>query len=200
VGSIGYAAKNFSELFNSQAFRGAIGPSFQWNILNYGRIQSQVRLQEARFQAQIAIYQNTVLKANQEVENGLITFLKAHERVRFAAESVKAAEKAVRAAQAQYRNGLVDFNRVALLEQNLVTQQNLLAEARGEIAQGLIQVYRALGGGWEIRCSEGEEGHPDNTPPAEVMLKVKVQPSMETVVPHAIVSPSEPQQGRGGWR
>ena len=106
-----------------------------------------------------------------------MTFLRAHERARFAAESVAAAEKAVKAAQAQYKNGLVTFNRVALLEQNLVTAQNDLAAARGEIAQGLIQVYRALGGGWEIR----ENGHgADGGAPGEctsVQLKVKVQES-----------------------
>src|SRR5262249_32027298 len=58
---------------------------------------------------------------------------------------------AVKAAVVQYRNGLVDFNRVALLQENLVTQQSLLAASRGEIALGLIQTYKAIGGGWEIR-------------------------------------------------
>src|SRR5262249_4535392 len=73
-----------------------------------------------------------------------------------------AAEKAVTVALAQYRGGTVDFNRVALVEQNLVTQQNLLAQARGSIALGLIQVYRALGGGWEIRYTGCE---PTGLPP-----------------------------------
>jgi hypothetical protein len=53
----------------------------------------------------------------------------------------------------------VDFNRVALLEQNLVQQQDLLVQARAEVALGLIEVYRALGGGWEIRI-EGCDPHP----------------------------------------
>jgi hypothetical protein len=53
----------------------------------------------------------------------------------------------------QYQAGTVDFTRITQLEQNLVLQQNTLAIARGEIAQGLIQIYRALGGGWEMRLS-----------------------------------------------
>src|SRR5690606_7601852 len=66
--------------------------------------------------------------------------------------SVDAASKAVQLAITQSKAGLVDFNRVALLEQNLVQQQDLLAQAQGDIAIGLVRVYRALGGGWEIRC------------------------------------------------
>jgi NodT family efflux transporter outer membrane factor (OMF) lipoprotein len=175
LGNIGYAASEFSRMFNSKAFYGSIGPTFQWNLLNYGRILSHVRRQEAKFQEQIAHYQQTVLKASEEAENGLVTFLRAHERTRFAAESVKAAEKAVSAAQSQYKNGLVNFNRVALLQQNLVTQQNLLATARGEIAQGLIQVYRALGGGWQIRCTGCEESLPEADQPVRMMLRAQLQ-------------------------
>ncbi|MBI1914992.1 MAG: hypothetical protein HYS12_09695 [Planctomycetes bacterium] len=77
-----------------------------------------------------------------------------------------------------------------------MSQQNLLAEARGEIAQGLIQVYRALGGGWQIRDSGCEEACPGSSPPMEG----KAQTSPDTVVPHAMVSPAEVPQGTGGWR
>jgi hypothetical protein len=64
---------------------------------------------------------------------------------------VKAAEEAVQTALVQYRGGVVDFTRVTQVEQNLVTQQDTLAQAQGEIVTGLIQVYKALGGGWQIR-------------------------------------------------
>jgi hypothetical protein len=56
----------------------------------------------------------------------------------------------------QYEFGMVDFNRVVLIEQNLVQQQDLYAQAEGDIAQGLIEVYRALGGGWQIRLEESQ--------------------------------------------
>ena len=54
----------------------------------------------------------------------------------------------------QYQGGLVDFNRIALVELNLVQQQDLLAQAQGNIALGLIDLFRALGGGWEYRLQE----------------------------------------------
>jgi NodT family efflux transporter outer membrane factor (OMF) lipoprotein len=129
-----------------RALEANIGPTFQWNILNYGRLRNNVRLQDARFQELVAAYQSTVLSAAQEVENGLVTFLQAQERAKFQAASVEDAEKAVRIVVAQYREGTVDFTRVTQIQQNLVQLLDTLAQARGEIGLGLIQVYRALGG------------------------------------------------------
>jgi NodT family efflux transporter outer membrane factor (OMF) lipoprotein len=165
-GNIGYSAEQFNRLFHPTAFVGSFGPAFQWNILNYGRILNNVRAQDAQFQALVATYQQTVLSAAQDVENGLVTFLQAQDEVKYLAESVQAAEKAVTVALAQYKGGAIDFNRVAVVEQNLVTQQNLLAQAQGSIDLGLIQIYRALGGGWEIRLGDCEaQGTPGRSEP-----------------------------------
>jgi outer membrane protein TolC len=163
TGTISYSAGNprvapVGALVNlvprATPLEGSIGPTFQWNILNYGRILNNVRLQDARFQELVAAYQNTVLTAAQEVENGLVTFLRAQERAKLQAASVEDAEKAVKLVVAQYKAGTIDFTRVTQVQQNLVLLQNTLALARGEVAQGLIQVYRALGGGWEVPLTD----------------------------------------------
>ncbi len=154
-GSLGYSAQNFSNLFTPAAQNASIGPSFQWNILNYGRILNNVHLQDAKFQETLLIYRQTVLNANQEAENGLITYLKSHERAKNLLDSVVASNKATKIVIAQYRVGTVDFNTVATIEQNLVIQQDSYAQSLGQIAVGLIQVYRALGGGWELRLGPG---------------------------------------------
>jgi NodT family efflux transporter outer membrane factor (OMF) lipoprotein len=153
-GSFGYSAQEFPDLFSSSAFRGSAGPSFQWNILNYGRILNNVRLQDAKFQELVAAYQQTVLSAGQEVENGLVTFLRAQKRAALQNASVEDAERAVKIVLVQYEAGSIDFTRVTQLEQFLVQQQDVLTQAQGEIANGLIQVYRALGGGWQIRLTD----------------------------------------------
>jgi NodT family efflux transporter outer membrane factor (OMF) lipoprotein len=145
------SAEFFKDLWSPNALAGSIGPTFTWNILNYGRILNNVRLQDAKFQELVATYQNTVLSAAQDVENGLVTFLKAQQETRYQAASVKDAEEAVQIALAQYKAGTVDFTRITQLEQTLVTQQNTLAQDQGQIVTGLIQVYKALGGGWQIR-------------------------------------------------
>jgi NodT family efflux transporter outer membrane factor (OMF) lipoprotein len=157
-----YSAEFFKDLWKPSALNGNIGPTFTWNILNYGRILNNVRLQDAKFQELVATYQNTVLSAAQDVENGLVTFLKAQQRTRSQAASVTDAEEAVQIALAQYRAGTVDFTRVTQLETTLVTQQDTLAQAQGEIVTGLITVYRALGGGWQIRVT-GCDPHPADT-------------------------------------
>jgi outer membrane protein TolC len=146
-----YSAEFFKDLWSSKALAGSVGPTFTWNILNYGRILNNVRLQDAKFEELVATYQNTVLSAAQDVENGLVTFLEGQQRTKFQAASVTAAEEAVQIAVAQYKAGTVDFTRVTQLEQNLVIQQDTLAQAQGEIVTGLVQVYKALGGGWQIR-------------------------------------------------
>lgn len=154
TGTLSYQAQFFPHLISPRSVGGQYGPGFKWDILNYCRILNNVLAQDARFQELVARYQQTVLNANGEVENGLVAFLKSQDQARYLGESVKAAEKAVKAAVAQYKGGLVDFNRVALLQQNLVDQQDQLAQAQGAIAQGLVQVYRSLGGGWQIRLTD----------------------------------------------
>jgi NodT family efflux transporter outer membrane factor (OMF) lipoprotein len=162
-----YSAEFFKDLWTSRALNGNVGPTFTWNILNYGRILNNVHLQDAKFQELVATYQNTVLSAAQDVENGLVTFLEAQQRTKFQASSVKEAQEAVQIAVAQYKAGTVDFTRVTQLEQNLVTQQDTLAQAQGEIVTGLIQVYKALGGGWQIRETGCEPHFADTAGPVQ---------------------------------
>jgi NodT family efflux transporter outer membrane factor (OMF) lipoprotein len=150
IGTLGFSAAQLKDLLSGKAFNGTFGPSFQWNILNYGRIISNVRFQDAKFQELVAAYQNKVLTAQQEVENGLVTFLKAQRRTKLQGDSVKYADDAVKVVLAQYELGTVQITQLIQIEQNLVLQQDTLAQAQGEIATGLIQVYKALGGGWQI--------------------------------------------------
>ncbi len=172
TGNLGWSAQHASNLFTPGSLNGVVGPSFQWNILNYGRILNNVRLQDYKFQELLATYQQTVLQANQDVENGVVTFLRGQERTRFQLESVDQAKKAVQIALVQYKAGTVDFTTVTQVEQTLVAQENTLAIAQGEIITGLVQVYRALGGGWEIRINGCQDmlrppGSPPTLPPMQ---------------------------------
>jgi NodT family efflux transporter outer membrane factor (OMF) lipoprotein len=131
------------------------GPSFQWNILNYGQITNNVRVQDARLQELLITYQNTVLTAQQEVEDNLSAFLKARERAEFLARSTAAARQALDLAVWQYRGGTKDFTTVLTAQQALLNEQDSLAVTLASISSNLVGVYRALGGGWEIR--EGKD-------------------------------------------
>ena len=124
-------------------------------MLNYGQITNNVRVQDARLQALLIEYQNTVLKAQKEVENGLAAFLQGRKQVDLLRRSVSAANNALRIAVDQYLLGTRDFTTVLTAEQNLYQAQTNLASASGNLSTGLASVYRSLGGGWQIR--EGNE-------------------------------------------
>jgi outer membrane protein TolC len=136
--------------------------------LNYGRIINNVHLQDATFQQLAVTYQQTVLQAEQQVEDGLVTYLRSQQQTKLLDESVAAAEKAVKIAIIQYKVGETNFNTYALIEQNLVAQELLAAQARAQIPQGLIAVYLALGGGWEICRNDAATATPpaSTAPPA----------------------------------
>ncbi len=171
-GSFGWQAPKIQQLFTKPAFQGNFGPSLGWDVLNYGRVYNKVRFQSARFEEVVTAYQNKVLTAAEEVENGLVAFVKSQEQVQELTESVREAKTARDVGAKQYKAGVkdMDFNRLAVLELNLVQQQNLLAQARGDVALGLIQVYRALGGGWQIRCDGCDA--PTSFPPASTLVDV----------------------------
>ena len=161
-GFLGWDAADLTKLFETKSFIGSIVPGFSWNILNYGRIP-QRRLQVAKTQELIATYQNTVLSAGREVQTPLRGFLRSREQAEELDRSVKAATAATQLGVQQYRTGTIDFNRVFNLETTQVQQQDQLAVAAGNIALNLINVYRALGGGWELRCQKEQlERQTDN--------------------------------------
>jgi outer membrane protein TolC len=153
-GTLGWQSQELSALFDSYRFAGSFGPAFQWSILHYGRIMNNVRLQEARFQELVANYQNAALRAGAEVESAMVRFMRAHDVARLMDHSVISAQKAADIVARQYKEGDADFNRIALIEQTLVEQQDRQTRAHGAIAQGLIEVYRAAGGGWEVPIPE----------------------------------------------
>jgi NodT family efflux transporter outer membrane factor (OMF) lipoprotein len=137
---------------NSLQYNGGIG--VKWNIFNYGRIKNRVRVQDARFQELIVNYKDTVLKAAQEVEDGLSAFLRSQEEVGFLRESVEGATRSVELSMTQYREGLVDYQRVLDTQRFQTQTQDLLTSTQGAVLLNLIATYKALGGGWEIRVGK----------------------------------------------
>ena len=166
VGSVGLRASdtfntNLGDLFKLDSVEAFAGPSLTWDIFNYGRIKNNVRVQDARLQQLIVTYQNTVLEASREVEDALVGFLRSKEQVSFLLDGVVAAQRAVDLALIQYRDGVAGYQRVLDSQQSLVAQQDQLTASQGNIATNLVDMYRALGGGWQIR--QGNEFVPATT-------------------------------------
>ena len=154
TGFIGLESEYFADLFDGLSRVATVGPGFRWNILNYGRLRNAVRVEEARYQQAILNYQNVVLAADRETEDGIVSFLKEKQRVGHLQETVKAAQRSAQLADTQYREGAVDFQRVIDSQRVLVLRQDALAESRGKVNINLVAVYKALGGGWQVASEE----------------------------------------------
>ena len=156
VGTIGVAASNSrqsnsSNLFESDSVFFQGGPAFNWNLFNYGRIKNEVRVQDARFQQLLVNYQDTVLRALQEAEDAMTGFIQTREQVGYLKNGVSAAQRAVDIALLQYQEGAADYTRVLNTQESLFREQEREVTARGILVGNLIQLYKALGGGWQIR-------------------------------------------------
>jgi NodT family efflux transporter outer membrane factor (OMF) lipoprotein len=179
-GEFALQSEDFSDLFQSASTAGSIGPSVQWNLLNYGRIINNVRLQESGLQELIANYQNTVLTANQEVEDALVAFLKNQQRVRYLKTVVDETQEALRLLTISFNEGDISFTGVFIMQGDLAAKQDQLAQAQGDVATSLIALYKAIGGGWEIRCMNLESQLPHSLPSVELeLLPVPDGPAIE---------------------
>ncbi|MEM7147538.1 MAG: efflux transporter outer membrane subunit [Verrucomicrobiota bacterium] len=129
--------------------------SFLFPIFNYGRLVNEVRIQDAAFQGAVLDYQNTVLTAQQEVENGLTSFRFGKETATLLSNATESSNKSTELAVVQYKAGAASYTTVLTAQQAALRIDDNLANAQGNTALAAVAVYRALGGGWQIR-----EGQP----------------------------------------
>jgi NodT family efflux transporter outer membrane factor (OMF) lipoprotein len=144
-------AGDWDDIFNSDSLRFQGGPAVTWNIFNYGRIKNNVRVQDARLQQALVTYQSTVLEAGQEVEDAMVAFLQSTAQGKYLEMAVSSAQSSVDISMVQYQDGATDYTTVLDTTRQLVAQEDNFTANRGEIVVRLVSLYRALGGGWEIR-------------------------------------------------
>ncbi len=167
-GFVGTNARNGSigDLFNWDNRAASAGASFVFPILNYGRIVNSVRVQDAVFQQAVLSYQNTVLQAQQEVEDSRSGFAAARETLATLTDAANSARRATQLAIVRYKEGAADYTTVLSAEQSQLQIEDALASARGSVPLAVVGIYRALGGGWQLR--EGQD-----------LLPVKTRQEME---------------------
>jgi NodT family efflux transporter outer membrane factor (OMF) lipoprotein len=149
-GLIGLQSTSSGSLFDSESLTWSILPGIQWPWFTGGRVQSQIRAEEARTQQAADFYQQTVLLALEEVETSLVTWQREKIRRDRLTEAVDATERTVALVNTQYLSGLTDFQSYLDAQRSLLEQQDNLASSEGRVVQSLIVLNRALGGGWEL--------------------------------------------------
>ena len=146
-GNIGTSAFSLGGLFN--AITGGIFSSLSQTLFDGGRLRSQVRSQQAATEGALAAYRQSVLTSLEDVENALLALRSARERQVQFTIALDAANNSAILARIQYRSGLTDFQQLLEAERSLLSARDGLVGSRGDEALSLVQLYRALGGGWD---------------------------------------------------
>jgi len=146
AGSVGLSATSIGSPASTLSL--ALGPALVWNVFDYGRLKNQVLVQDARFQQLYEQYQDVVLRAARELDDAASGFAYTRAQVGILRDTVTAARRSLDIATVQYREGLVDFQRVLDSQRSLFSAQESLVASQGGVAQYLISVYKAMGGGW----------------------------------------------------
>lgn len=125
------------------------GPTVQWELFEAGRIRANVHVQNARQEEALDTYQQTVLVALEDAENALTAYAKEQVRRESLSQSVEANRQALELSTQLYRSGLADFLHVLDSERSLYTAQDGLVQSDQAVSLDLVQLYKALGGGWQ---------------------------------------------------
>ena len=155
-GSLGLSTNNAGSSWVSagDAIGISAGPAFSWNIFQYGRIKNQVRIQDAKFQESLINYNKKVLQAVSEVSNALNGYRLTKEQLELNAEAIKATTRAYNLSVTQYENGLVTYQRLLSTVESLTRNEDAYAQIKGNIAIQVISLYKALGGGFDVKQHE----------------------------------------------
>jgi outer membrane protein, multidrug efflux system len=149
TGDAGAESVTVSKWFEPASRFWSIGPSIQWNALDFGRVRAEVRAQTAAQEAALATYQKAVLVSLQEAENTIVAYAQEQNRYHALAEAVAQNRQSLDLADALYRKGRVNFLDVLDARRSLYAADDQLALSSQAVSVDLIALYKALGGGWE---------------------------------------------------
>lgn len=147
-GSIGLEALTFSALGASGALARSIAASVAAVVFDAGRLRQQVEVQSAVTEQALVSYEAAILTALEDVENALVGLGNSMQREAALRAAAEAARNAALLARQRYTSGLIDFQPVLDTERTLLSIEDNLAATQAESASSLIQLYKALGGGW----------------------------------------------------
>ena len=119
-----------------------------WPIFRAGALRNQVRIQDEQLQEKLILYRASILNATEEVENAIIAYANEQQKLQRLQEGSKAARLAEQLAEHQYATGMTGFSDVLDAQRSLLSFEDQLAQSSGTVVSSLIQLYKALGGGW----------------------------------------------------
>src|SRR3954469_20419727 len=148
TGFYGFQSVALSDLFTGGARNWQFGPAVTVPLFNGGRLRGNLKLSQARFEEALAVYRQTVQGAFRDVSDGLIGYQRTAEFRQKQEERTQANRGATELAYVRYEGGVTSYLEVLYNEQELFTAELGLAQARRNELLSVVQLYRALGGGW----------------------------------------------------
>ena len=160
TGIFGSASVSLSDFFTGPSRMWLAGPTVTLPIFNAGRLSSNLAASEARQQQSLIQYRQSIQTAFREVEDALVFHQKARE-IRLQRErEVQAAEQALALANLRYTNGVSSYLDVLDTERQLFSAEINLAVITRDQLNAVVQVYKALGGGWQAELPAGRNVQP----------------------------------------
>ena len=150
AGAAGREAGSASDLGSGSAGTWFLAPRVTLPIFQGGRIRANIRAGEARHEQALARWEQSVLLAIEESETALVLYARERERSRSLAAAAAASRRAVELAEVLYSRGLSDYLVVLDAQRTLNDVEDRLAVSETAVATGLVRIYKALGGGWEV--------------------------------------------------
>lgn len=147
-GSIGLQALGLSTFTGGGQLARSLAASVSGPVFDAGRLRAQVEVQDALREQQLAAYRKAVLGALEDVQNALVALSDTRLREQALVDAADAARNAALYARHRYASGLIDFQTVLSTERSLLTIEDNLASAEAARLTALVQLYKALGGGW----------------------------------------------------
>ncbi|HTL57722.1 MAG TPA: efflux transporter outer membrane subunit [Candidatus Limnocylindrales bacterium] len=149
TGFYGYQTVALSDLFSAPARAWQFGPAVTMPLFTGGKLKGNLKLTEARFTEAVANYQRGIQQAFREVSDGLIAYQRTQEFRAKQELNTQAHRDASATATDRYEGGVTSYLEVLYNEQELFSAELNLAQARLNELLSVVQLYRALGGGWE---------------------------------------------------
>ncbi|WP_050921314.1 TolC family protein [Vibrio harveyi] len=131
-----------------------VGPTFSWNIFQYGRVKNNIRFEDAKFQETLTNYNKKVLQAVNEVTNALEAYDLYLEQKSLRLQSVNSSIRAFNISMTQYENGQISFERLLNSVEKMTRAEDSYATIKGNVANQVVALYKALGGGWEAQTGK----------------------------------------------
>lgn len=149
TGTFGWQAFSLGSLGTAASVTRSMAGTLAATLFDGGRIGSRIVAQEAVQEQALIAYEKTVLTALEDVENALAAYAAGRERASARRAAVEAARRAAQLARQLYRSGLADFQKVLDTERTRLSTEDALATAQADILTAVVQLYKALGGGWK---------------------------------------------------